>query len=367
VFYHVWVAAKRAIDGRKCVDNIGLTEAAMERFLVELGNATMDRVTGPHLTFVDPRHHGDSSAMVKNARRLISLFQESGVGRDQIVVSIPATEQGISAAKELESTYGIQTNLVLVSSLIHAAACAEAGATSAAIAVGPLLDWHERRRKTNYRNLRNHPGIETIQSIVAYFKLHKIKTKLIGTNFRGLSEICLLGELDAIALSKEQIEGLRWSQLPLCFELSESSPASLRARQAQYPTALLASKSGFMTAMSAETRSMVAATVYVAIGKMKVEMETLQAVVGREVERQFALQTLDLKTLYRSITLGKKKAKRSAVQDTEDQKSQPRADYFPIHERKEVGESSSADGTEDPSLGSYGSASPGLIDGEEYF
>jgi len=119
--------------------------------------------------------------------------------------------------------------------------------------------------------------------------------------------------------------------------------------------------------MSAETRSMVAATVYVAIGKMKVEMETLQAVVGREVERQFALQTLDLKTLYRSITLGKKKAKRSAVQDTEDQKSQPRADYFPIHGRKEVGESSSADGTEDPSLGSYGSASPGLIDGEEYF
>jgi transaldolase len=48
----------------------------------------MDRVTGPHLTFVDPRHHGDSSAMVKNARRLISLFQESGVGRDQIVVSV---------------------------------------------------------------------------------------------------------------------------------------------------------------------------------------------------------------------------------------------------------------------------------------
>lgn len=39
------------------------------------------------------------------------------------------------AAQELETVYGVHTNLYLVSGLIHAAACAEAGATTITIPV----------------------------------------------------------------------------------------------------------------------------------------------------------------------------------------------------------------------------------------
>lgn len=38
------------------------------------------------------------------------------------------------------------------------------------------------------KDLERHPGIETIQTIMAYFRLHKLKTKLIGTNFRKVSQ-----------------------------------------------------------------------------------------------------------------------------------------------------------------------------------
>jgi hypothetical protein len=49
-----------------------------------------------------------------------------------------------------------------------------------------VLEWFERQRpKMEYqRDLLHHPGIETIQSIVAYFRRHKIQTRIIGTNYR---------------------------------------------------------------------------------------------------------------------------------------------------------------------------------------
>jgi transaldolase len=56
-----------------------------------------------------------------------------------------------------------------------------------------------------------------------------------------------------------------------------------------------------MSAMSAETRSMVAATMFVALGEMKAHMDVLQQIVENEVRRQFDLQTLDLRTLYSSL------------------------------------------------------------------
>ena len=50
-----------------------------------------------------------------------------------------------------------------------------------------MLEMYERRRKTVYPDPSKHPGIETVQSILAYFKLHGIRTKVIGTRFRTVS------------------------------------------------------------------------------------------------------------------------------------------------------------------------------------
>lgn len=110
--------------------------------LVELGCDMFQRVSGPHVTFIDPRNHDDTRAMMKDAYNLYKLFRFQGVPKENIIISvciiiilfhqnlnhfytqIPATEAGILAAQQLQKNR-VNVNLYLVSSLLHAAACAE--------------------------------------------------------------------------------------------------------------------------------------------------------------------------------------------------------------------------------------------------
>jgi len=90
VFYHVWTAVKQTLDERvrRRIPNSRLVKASLERFLFELGNIILYRVDGPHFTIVDPRKHNDASLMVRNAQRLVSLFEEKDIERSKVVVSV---------------------------------------------------------------------------------------------------------------------------------------------------------------------------------------------------------------------------------------------------------------------------------------
>ncbi|KNZ79241.1 putative transaldolase, partial [Termitomyces sp. J132] len=270
--------------------------------LVEIADVILPRVDGPHFTFVDPRKHDDMISMIRNARRLVSLFEEKHISKRKIVVSIPATFEGIRAAQVLESEHAIHTNLYLVSSLLHAAACAEAGATTITVPVGRLLDWYERRRRTDFKDLSIHPGTESIQASIQYFKLHGIKTKVIGSEFRSLSEIVPLTGLDAICISKDQADGLKGCQISVSISsATSSSPAALlRARQALYPTKLLSAHSGFMDTMSTETRTMITEILYGSLRELKCHLDELQSLMARELADQYNSRTLDLKSLYKA-------------------------------------------------------------------
>ncbi|KAG6889906.1 hypothetical protein C0992_003699 [Termitomyces sp. T32_za158] len=301
VYYHVWAAVKHTLDERNSrgIPRGRLLKASMERFLSELADVILPRVDGPHFTFVDPRKHDDMISMIRNARRLISLFEEKNIPKSKVVVSIPATLNGIRAAQVLEREHEIHTNLYLVSGLLHAAACAEAAATTITVPVGRLFDWYERRRRTNFTELSVHPGTEAIQALTCYFKLHRIKTRVIGSEFRSLPEIVPLTGLDAICISKDQADGLKGCQI--CVSTSSAGPspvALLRARQALYPTELLSAHSGFMDAMSTETRAMITAILYDSLSELRYHMDELEALIARELAEQYQLRTLDLKSLY---------------------------------------------------------------------
>ena len=56
--------------------------------LVELGVSMLERVDGPHYTFINPKFHDDMSWMVRQAVRLVRLFVEKGISRDRIVVTV---------------------------------------------------------------------------------------------------------------------------------------------------------------------------------------------------------------------------------------------------------------------------------------
>jgi transaldolase len=58
----------------------------------------------------------------------VQWFQENGITKDKVVVTIPATEQGVHATRLLAKEDGLLVNLVMVAGMSHAAVCAEAGA-----------------------------------------------------------------------------------------------------------------------------------------------------------------------------------------------------------------------------------------------
>lgn len=93
------------------------------------------------------------------------------------------------------------------------------------------------------------------------------------------------------------MENLKASKVSMA-PVAPLSTASLRARQAHYPTSLLASKSGFMAAMSSETRSMIASTMYGNLGKLKAQMDSIEEIVNKELCQQLALRAANWRKLY---------------------------------------------------------------------
>ncbi|KAF5351461.1 hypothetical protein D9757_012052 [Collybiopsis confluens] len=267
--------------------------AVLNHLVVEMGINSMEVVKGPHFTFIDPlcafpedpisgfRATGGRaisssetskavSNIVEQVRRLHSTFLDGGIASKRVFISIPATECGVIAAARLEKEFDIRTNLYLVSGLMHAIACAEASAAWITIDVAKILCWYESLGMlddfTNRQNLFpealvDHPGVIAIQSILRYYRLHSIKTLVVGRNFRSSNELSLLGgEFDALSLSKIWIQKVSSEKLPVCLpgfsstrriyvdprrqishpmEVPVDSVASRVARAAPFPTSML--------------------------------------------------------------------------------------------------------------------------------
>lgn len=76
--------------------------------------------------------------LLAKARSLIARFERLGRDRDTIMVAIPATEAGIAAAASLQCEDGINVNLTSVSGVMHAAACAQAGAAAVTMSIAAV-------------------------------------------------------------------------------------------------------------------------------------------------------------------------------------------------------------------------------------
>ncbi|KAK0194637.1 hypothetical protein F5146DRAFT_446138 [Armillaria mellea] len=294
-----------------------LNAAVLERLIVELGKPMIDRAPGPHITFVDPRFHGNANRIYRNAIRLIDMFEESGVNRDSIVVTIPATEEGILASNYLERKCQILTNLDLVGTLAHAAACAQAGANLVSIAVGPLLDWYERKRKVKYQDIKTHPGIEHIQATAVYFKLHKRTTRLVGTNFRTLKELGPLGCLDAIVISKDSVEQLNGRPFPLIHSVPKTSPAYAHAEGIPKATAFQGEKSEFISFLSDSDRSALVEGMHVTLGRLKAKMQEIDKMIQKELSKQYTLRFPENKLSENSSKDGSPQNSKSSAESPE--------------------------------------------------
>ncbi|MFK7831600.1 MAG: transaldolase [Congregibacter sp.] len=190
--------------------------ACSDYFGVSVGSEILSIVPGRVSTEVDARLSFSRDAMIVRARRLIALYQESGIGPERVLIKLASTWEGIRAAEALERE-GIQCNLTLLFGFEQAAACADAGVFLISPFVGRILDWHKSRGLVVERG-EDDPGVQSVRRIYAYYKQHGYKTVVMGASFRNTGEIEALAGCDRLTISPPLLEELAADHgvLPRC-------------------------------------------------------------------------------------------------------------------------------------------------------
>ncbi|KAG2340406.1 aldolase [Suillus weaverae] len=297
--YHVWVATKKVFEKFPQGSEAFYVKRVLRQFLFELSLAMLGSVKGPVVTFIDSRFHDSKTAMVDEARALVDLFDRADVRRWRVVITLPATEDGIRAAHELTKKYSIGIHLSMVTSLAHACACIEAGATMLSMNVAPIMTWFDKKDgdEVEYSIGPGHPGIKTIQSCINYIRRNSLNTSLLVTDIRDWDELKQLDWVDAVALNQTllgqiSVQGLTtWS--PEIMEDYKFSPAYRCAREAKYPSAFLNHKRGIGMALSAEDRSLMSSVVYIRLGQNNIFMGKIEDVIRNEVDERLCVNAFD--------------------------------------------------------------------------
>ncbi|KAF5372548.1 hypothetical protein D9758_005153 [Tetrapyrgos nigripes] len=322
-----------------------MTQYAFLRFVVELGCAVYNRESQPHTTFLyfrqlqvpgraspfasTTRDNQSVNDLVVQAARLLQLFAERGVPGNKIIISIPsATEAGVAAARRLRMNHGIQTNLIMVSNVLQAAACADARASVVSVDVG---------------NQSSPQMSREVQIMSRYIRQFHTDTQIAGSNFRSLSDVTSLYEhLDTVFLNIGDEEKLIVPILiPPTPSLTPSSTPTARSGVVQsqkeevhdYTAKGSQSKEilkddiqlevekiaqllrfyksrrsvgasansdglrdgyGFMDVMPASARSILAGALGSALERMQRDIGASAAIIQEEVLKQYALATCDV-------------------------------------------------------------------------
>ncbi|MCC6216438.1 MAG: transaldolase [Polyangiaceae bacterium] len=182
------------------------TEDFMDKLGVNFGREILAIVPGRVSTEVDAGLSFDADRTVEKARKLISLYEEAGIGRERILIKVGATWEGIQAAARLERE-GIHCNLTLLFSFAQAVACAEAGVTLISPFVGRIYDWYKKDRGKEIP-VDADPGVESVTRIYEYYKRFDYRTEVMGASFRRVEQITLLAGCDLLTISPELLAEL---------------------------------------------------------------------------------------------------------------------------------------------------------------
>ena len=196
-------------------------ELAMDRLAVSFGLELLKLIPGRVSTEVDARLSFDKDATIAKAHRLISMYEESGITRERILIKIAATWEGIKAAEHLEKE-GINCNLTLLFSFAQAVACAEANVYLISPFVGRILDWYKASTGEEYTS-ETDPGVVSVTNIYNYYKKFDYKTIVMGASFRNIGEIEALAGCDRLTISPALLQELADSQGELSCRLNPES------------------------------------------------------------------------------------------------------------------------------------------------
>lgn len=103
----------------------------------------------------------------------------------------------------------------------------------------------------------------------------------------------MLSGFDAVYISAEQVDKMRWSSAPAApLDSQENVLVTLRVREAKYPTGLLANKGGFPTWFSPESRSLTVGLLHEALESMQLAMNHLDHVIEDYVRSLMAFRSI---------------------------------------------------------------------------
>jgi len=196
---------------------------ALDEISVIFGKEILKIVPGRVSTEVDARLSYDTEATIEKGRKLIRLYNDSGISNDRVLIKIASTWEGIKAAEVLEKD-GIHCNLTLLFGFSQAVACAEASVTLISPFVGRILDWFKADTGRDSYPGPEDPGVISVTSIFNYFKTYGYKTEIMGASFRNLDEITELAGCDLLTISPKLLDQLRNSDAALMRKLD---PANL--------------------------------------------------------------------------------------------------------------------------------------------
>lgn len=181
---------------------------------VSIGVLILKSVPGRISTEVDARLSFDTQASIAKAREIIALYEEKGIGKDRVLIKLAATWQGIRAAETLEKE-GIQCNLTLLFSFAQARACADAGVFLISPFVGRIYDWYKKNNPDTTFTVDNDPGVESVQKIYRFYKMHGYRTVVMGASFRTPEQVLALNGCDRLTVSPALLAQLQQTQGPV--------------------------------------------------------------------------------------------------------------------------------------------------------
>lgn len=214
------MAIEHGIQYDKCqTESAGKLACILDKATANVGAIFAGQVEGRVSTEVDPREAYDTDKMVARAHSLIDNYDENGVKSDRILIRLPATWQGIQAAKQLESE-GIAAHVTLIYSFVQAQAAAQAGVSVIQPNVGRIMDWY-KKHPGYIKNLRgprqdggslfedgDNPGVQLAERIYNYCAKYYPKTKVMVAGFRNKADALALAGVDYLVLNERIIDSL---------------------------------------------------------------------------------------------------------------------------------------------------------------
>jgi transaldolase len=198
---------------------------AFKWLAVAFGKKILKIVPGRVSTEVDARLSYDTELTIEQARYIIGLYDQDGIGRDHVLIKVASTWEGIKAAEALEKE-GIHCNLTLLFGIHQAIACAEAGVTLISPFVGRILDWYKKDTGKDFHGADD-PGVQSVTRIYNYFKKFGYKTVVMGASFRNIGEITELAGSDLLTISPPLLAELEKTEADLPRKLDPEKAKTL--------------------------------------------------------------------------------------------------------------------------------------------